>query len=572
VKKNIFYRIQLPPKMPDAVPEWIEQYRKLMETVEDCFDEGNLTAAIECLQKASTLAFANQDWLELGISLNLLGLAQEQNGQPLQAKVTLAQSVEAFQKTEAAAELGNTHNNLGFVESNLGNLELAKQHHQMALSILEKAQAPTELRRSYYSLGIVCKDLGELTLAKANLEKALLYFDDEDLQDLGHTHIGLGLVQELLNQVEDSKKHYYLALKAYQAVSDFENEAVTLHNLGQLEDNQYNFLEALVYYFRALEINLIAPRTNRLLGVASDLSSLASLIYAIQSIQENQQPQQFPISIEDILKPFLQSLKQVASESNGQSPNPELVWVIDLPEDNSKNLALKFREYAAQIYRKIGHYQGEIFLLTDMAIVERNDKNFLAAKRYLERVLELSQALASPREQYEAHLNLGEVYLMAEDFTEAIKSYEAATSVAESLRFLLLLEEEGISYFNDFNLIAFHRLARLYAHFNPILGLEELEKMKGREFLRQLRWGEILQTQQIPQDLLDQEIAIFNQLRQILEQLGSQAEPEIIIAYQQAEAEMQELWLVMEDTDPEYVGLRQGRPLTWQGLKSCLIY
>lgn len=114
---------------------------------------------------------------------------------------------------------------------------------------------------------------------------------------------------------------------------------------------------------------------------------------------------------------------------------------------------------------------------------------------------------------------------------------------------------------------------RLNAQDAPGQALEYLEEMKGREFLRRLRWGEFVRSRRVSDDLLMRKTEVFAQLQQAseaLEQISKRDSMAVVNAYRLAEQRVFELWTEIAVIDPEYVALQQGQPVKWEGLKKYL--
>ena len=411
--------------------------------------------------------------------------------------------------------------NLGFVERELGDLNAARRRHQAALDAFEAMGDQAGMARVLTDLGVVHKDQGRLTEARASFERALtLLVDQGTPRARAHALLGLGLTLEMLHDVEGARRRYLEALPAYRQANDQENEALTLHNLGQLHDNQEEFEAALDYYRQSLEIN---QAIGAKLGVVEDLGALAA-IYQVTG-----RPDQ----------------------------------------------ARELHEGALYLYVEMSHRRGQVWTLVDLGILARDMGDFDAAERYLTDALGLAQEMGDPHEIYEVHLNRGDMHLIAGRAREAAQDYAAAVEAVESIRASLLLEEEALNYFDAPHLEAYDRLVRLCA--GPLNdgrhALVWAERAQAREFLRRLRLSEIVQSLRSPEGLVDRETELLIQLRRSIAALSAAGEPDrlaTVRAYAAAEKALRAVWIEIESFDPEYVALRQGEPASWEALRGCL--
>lgn len=248
--------------------------------------------------------------------------------------------------------------------------------------------------RALTNLAIIHKDHGRLTEAKASFEHALvLLADHESPRNKGHAWLGLGLIWELLNNLQESRNCYKEALAAYHQAADLENEALTHHNLGKLHDQLEEFDDALVYYRQSLQIN---QKINAKLGMAEDLGALASVHQAKGDFEQ----------------------------------------------------ARKLHEEALQIYRDIGYRRGHVWTLIDLAILDRNDGQFDQATDRLNESLTLAHEMADLCEDHELYLNRGDVNLMADRMSAAVEDYASAIGSVDKIRSRMLLEDEAVSHFD----------------------------------------------------------------------------------------------------------------------------
>ena len=568
-------------------------YRQLIEESQVYIDSGNLESGIALLQEASEKAREAGEPLQQSAILNNIALLQERFGRALAARDTLLRSLKILKRTNALNE-SQVLNNLGLIERNLGNLKEAKKYYQDAFHIVESLPDDLEclvaIAHSLTNLGLVCKDLSQLTEARVYLAKALNLLEDSRVESflcaqeeetessyLANVLSALALTLERLNDFEGSRNYYLKAQEAYERAEDYENEAISLHNLGQLCDNQNNFLDALEYYFQSLTINLAYDYK---LGLAENLSAIAALIANINQIQLNPKRQpnrQLPdmgIEFSDIISAWVQQVKEVLAEITPSVPTLLLGLINAFALTNSIDQVRLLYEQIFRLHEEIGYRLGQVKTLIDLALLNRNAGQIDKSEQNLSDALVLAEEITAPDVLYDLHFERGDIRLMAGKVSPAIEDYAAAVNAAESIRANLLLEEEALDYFAWPNLAAYDRLVLIEARLNNYKSaLAWAERAKSREFLRRLRLSGVTRSHGVSQELMDREMQLITQLHQVAEALEDVGEPERLNAlrnYDIAEQALRQVWDEIELFSPEYVALRQGKPASWEELQGCL--
>jgi tetratricopeptide (TPR) repeat protein len=554
-----------------------KDYIEIIEEAQFYLDSGQQERGIALLHQASELASLAGEPIQQSAILNNLALEQERVGQGTAARESLLQSLKILQQANALSEAA-VLKNLGLIERNLGNLDAAKQYYQSALELVTKIDDQLEMAWLLNELGIVCKDQGQLTEARVYCEQALDLLKDQEAFDVyAHVLTGLALILELMHDVKGAKEYYGKALELYRQVDDQENEAVVLHNLGQLSDNQNQLLDALEYYFQSLAINL---KNNYKMGVVENLNALAALISIAHQVIENLEQQSDnplknnPLSFKLIMSAWRQVLEEALTEGGLLNSSEDFALVTALTEADNLESAIEMHKQILGYNQKIEYRRGQIKTLIDLSLLVRDSQKLDLAEQYLTQALPLAQETANPDDLYNIYFNRGDIRMMAGQVPQAIDDYKAAVEVAESIRANLLLEQEALDYFAWPNLTAYDRLVRINAHDKePEKAFFWTEQAKSREFLRRLRLSSITSPKQIPQALIDQEMQLIAQMRQTGTQLQVANEPRLNILrnYEILENNLYQLWNEIEQLAPEYIALRQGKPISWEQLQQCLI-
>lgn len=501
-------------------------YERLASEAWASLDAGAIEQGLIRLEQVVALAAANDQPLVQISMLNHLALAQKRVGQLNQAVQTLTRALALLEATDTLEEHDARYvraqvlDNLGFIERELGNVNRAQHYHEDALTIFEVFDDTLRIARSLSQVAIIHKDQGRLTEARASFERAITVLSQQDdRREHAHALVGLGLVFELMQRTADARRCYTEALALYQETGDRENEALTLHNIGKLYDNDDDVQSAVEYYRRSYAIN---RSIGAITGVVEDLGALAAI---------------------------LQTLGKSAE-------------------------ARSFHEQALQLQQQIGHRRGQLWTLSDLGIISRDQGDVDAAEHYLTSAVELAHELGDPRELYESYLFRGDARLMAGREQQAIADYIAAVDAEDMARNGILLEAESLGYFSRRHLEAYDRLVcLLIEHGDPRQSIWWSERARSRELLRRLRSTEIARSSQIPTALLEHEQRLLDGLNRLLVTLTVEQEAdqvETVRYYQRCEQALQTVWQAVAVFDPEYVALRRGLPSTWDEIHSLL--
>jgi len=226
---------------------------------------------------------------------------------------------------------------------------------------------------------------------------------------------------------------------------------------------------------------------------------------------------------------------------------------------------------ALELYTEIGHRQGQIGTLIDVAILARDRGLFEEAEVLLGQALGLAEGIGDPHKVYDIFVNRGDVRYVAGRLLKAGEDYLAACEVMESVRAGILLEGEALGYFDEEHLDAYPRLITVYVSLGDTReALLWIERAKARELQRGLRFGRLV-VRDLPLELAQQESEKLMRLKT--------AAARLVVAEERLDAvrscellirELHTLWSQMERFNAEYVRLRREEPLSWEELKQVL--
>lgn len=458
-----------PEDFPPQSFEW------LLATASQLEAAGNLEKAITTLQSALPMAFSLENPTQQVRLLNALSLLQKRAGYFAQARETLLQAISQLEGLSDDAELAVAlWSNLAFVEREAGNLKKAREYQGKAFEVAQANGNVLERVEALLERAILDKDQQRLLEAKTTIEYALQLLGKYKAPRLrGHIYTVRALLALLGNQLEEARPNYAKALAAYRRAGDRENQALVLHNLGQMYDHHVHsargYKLALSYYSKSLQIN---RDIGAKVGEADDFGSIAGLFQLFGELE----------------------------------------------------LAQKMHQAALEAYRSAGFRQGELDALTDLGILARDEQRFDDAHTYLSEALQIALAMGNLREIVSVYFHRGDLFMVMHHFEEAAADYARAAETTESIR-ALLQEAESLNYFDDDRLMAYEYLIRLafFIQQDSSLAFFYMERLKSRAFLQRLRLSPLWNTTALPTALVDQETRLLLLLRQLTAAMDSSA-------------------------------------------------
>ena len=555
-------------------------FQDLLVEAESRFEQDDVDRGVALYLQAAEAAEAGGDLFAKGCILSNLALLQEQRALSEEALHTYQAALEILDLFEDTPELIQTLRNLGLLYRNIGQIEDAKRYYEKVLDLAETIGEEAMLGPVRVDLGILLKDQGDLTKAQSHLEETLelLAQFPPDLVD-SSTHANalqaLGLTHQQLGDVQKAEDYFLQTLEPYKCAQDWENYAIALHNLGQLQDNQANVGEALEYYFRALQINL---QNGYQRGMVDNLTNLTSLICTIYQIQDSlfQQPdnalQDLPIGFQDILTVWRQTLVD-SLEKIPETAEEGIELIQALTAIDSVDQGVGVYRALFRFYNVMNYPVGEMQALIDLAFIQRSQGQLKAAQKSFSQALSLSQTVGNPDDLFHIYFERGDTYFMAENIETALRDYRSAVACLNSIRTKLLQEEDALGYFDEEKLLAYERLIRITAKQGaPLQAFLWLEQAQSREFIRRLRLTGFQAYSDLPSEHLNQEEQLLEELRQVVmavENTDGTERIKLLENYEVLEQQLQQFWEGIKSLDTEYVSLRQGSPLNWSDLQTC---
>lgn len=238
-----------------------------------------------------------------------------------------------------------------------------------------------------------------------------------------------------------AEEHFQKALQLSIKLSDKENEAIILNNVGIIHHYNSEYDSALKYY---MEANNLFRILNNREYLAQNLTNVG-MIYKLQGRLEDA----FKISMESVQ--VLESL----NEKNGMASGLTTVAGI-LLDMGKKDDALKYNERALEIRKKENDSEGIAMSVSNIANIYRDKKLYPTALRYYTDAVAIKDKLGLSGTTGKLHHNIGWCYFELKDYNNAEYYLKRAYDLCLNSK-----DKDGL-------LTSGNRLAKLYAARNDL--------------------------------------------------------------------------------------------------------
>jgi len=410
----------------------MERWRQTARAAGRAWDKQRVTAAVRLYRKAAGEAERAGETVMLGVILNNLGLALDQEGDGQGARDALRRARDLLIAAEGGEEyLGAVLRTLGGVEVELGDIDAAIASQQTALELARARRDTDGVARARADLGIALKDAGRLSEARDELTAALELAGEQGLEQVrAHALTALGLVAEKLNRPAEARERYNAALPLYEKLADQGNAATVLYNLASLHDGAGEW-DAAARLLEQAHARYLRARDAR--GAADCRAALAS---------------------------------------------------IEIARGNPAR-ARELHEEAARLFRAGGYRHRLIDSLVDLAAIARDEGRFADGERLLAEASRLGTEAGDLLDLHDVELHLGDLYFAAGDEAAARSHYGRSAEIIRDERERLTREDEAISFFGVDRTDNIDRLITLSSA-DPPGCVTWIERAKGQELLRRV--------------------------------------------------------------------------------------
>ncbi len=322
---------------------------------------------------------------------------------------------EAKNKTGKASSLMN----LGNIAFYSNEFPVAVDYFQKASDIYAEIKDSAGIVNCLMNMGAIYFFLGKYDTTLLYQQKGLSLFRARNMKmDEALSLDNIGATYSAKGDFTNSLKNHFEALKILETIDDRRHMATTLGNIGSVYSDQKNFNEALVYFRRSMSLHdeihnhrdRILSQTN--IGVAhQSMKNLDSaLIY-------------FRRSLGDAEKLKEDDLAAMAGQGIGMT----LYLKKDLPG------ALGYYQRAEATFRKQGQKDALMSVLNNLAGLHSEMGHHRVALDYANEAYKEAVSSGSALRLQTAYFSLSEVHKRRNEFPLALKYYEEAVKIKDSL-------------------------------------------------------------------------------------------------------------------------------------------
>lgn len=207
-------------------------------------------------------------------ALNYRGVNYWYQGEDSLALLAYRQVLEAHQKSGNRKGQASATNNIALIEYRNGNYGEALQSHEAATAIFEELGLRKNTISSLANTGVVFLALADYPNAQEYFLRALGKTEPEDIWERANCFNNLGLIEKNLGNYVEAEGHYLEALELYRKSENVQSEASALGNLSVVMQLQGKLDDSQSYIRQALALNKTIGNARR---IASDYSNWGTL-------------------------------------------------------------------------------------------------------------------------------------------------------------------------------------------------------------------------------------------------------------------------------------------------------
>jgi hypothetical protein len=223
--------------------------------------------------------------------------------------------------------------------------------------------------------------------------------------------------------------------------------------------------------------------------------------------------------------------------------------------------------HACREARRIGDRALEVSCELDLARVAILMRDPLETLKRTSRALRLGRGIATPSMMYEILVARGIGWQERGRWAQAVKTYAAALESLERLRDGIVTEEMTLRYFvqpSDVHRALVEMSLRRGDRRGAWLWAE---RTRGRELNRRIRRSVSLAPHAGPADLVSREHDLLSSLDSALQSLEENATSDAAETVDTMTAQLNVVWDEIRLSDPEYVAMRTGEPITYADVR-----
>lgn len=394
------------------------------------YQAGRYAEATAIWTEANQNYQATADTLRQALSFNYLALSNYQQGNLLQAKQYLNQSLSLLQQDspEATSETGvniyaQALNTQGRLELAMGNSEAARASWENAAEIYQQAEDQVGVLGSQLNQAQALQSLGLYRRSQKLLEQTA-----DKIQSQSDSHLkmsglrSLGMALQITGNLDLAQEKLAESLAISQELNLPEETSATLFSLGNVAKALKNSEKAIAFYQQAA-----ATSSQPLIQTEAQLNHLNLLI------RNSQEPAGLKL---------LPRLEQQISKL-AKNPNRRSIYIqvnlaknlIDLAEyRNRDNQVPNLLNTALSQAQKLQDREAQSYALGILGYWYEQRKQWSSGTNYTQQALTLAQELNNSDLTYQWQWQLGRLAQNQGNQEMAIIAYSTAVESLESLR------------------------------------------------------------------------------------------------------------------------------------------
>jgi tetratricopeptide (TPR) repeat protein len=464
---------------------------------------------------------------------------------------------------------------------NLHEVERNETFYQTALAILELANEavsflPNQVEQSKYLISlfflkaILYYSIGSYAEALISSENSLKLLEDTRLEaSLGFSqiaiHRNIGILGLQLYDFPKALKHFSIMeqlLKEREplATEDKEQLSALFSNFGLLYKEMGNLDLAVEYLERAINLD---HQLQRQYGLSINFTALGEIQRSQKKLSES-------------LQSFQSALEGYTEASDREKESDiylQMGLTLALENQLSSSLEKLHQSLLLTTTNNFFYLAGIHYL--SIGEVYRQVGDIFIAHKYLHKALSLSQQTGYFDTRWKAFYGLALTCKNKEQVSKRKELLVSAIQVIERLRSQTLPEEYKISIFSE-KIAPYVALIISCQDDATVDAFNYSERAKSRSFIEDLAITSFNPKGNFPLELLQKECKLIEQLREIQAQQRDRTHPKINFLgnqIEQIDAQLNQVWEEIVNTvteGEEYVSLRRGIPLDFQGVKLLL--
>jgi CHAT domain-containing protein/tetratricopeptide (TPR) repeat protein len=441
-------------------------------------------------------------------------------------------------------------------------------------------------------------DLGDYNNATKYNEQAMeLAVKTHDAKCEASVHNNRGILARIAGNYKKAVEHYEKALTIANNIDDVEvkvacytgmavaytflseyNKAIECHEKGlrMATENGYKQGQARCYtmlgivYYTIGRYDKAFDCNEKALKIAEDIGDRRAVASCYMNIGNTY----IELGYGDNARECYQQALQISEEIHdlsGQAQSYANIGNTFALSNNHKE-AIKFQELALEIKRNTRDRYGELNCYMNMGGSYHFLGNDGKAIEYSKKALQMAKDIGDLSVESKVSSNLGMAYL-ERDVSQAYDFFKQSIDLSELVGRSLVEQEHKVSFYGKYS-NAYQIMVDLCVTKDTTEAFEYVERSKSKAFLEMLAATEIKPTVNITKklnSLLEKEGKALSNLRKI--QMRHLQKTSNLVGFGEIDniqSELKDVYDEIEKIDPEYVFIRNGKPISLNKIQKIL--